>query len=128
MRASFQFERRFCVCSTSRDRHGVVRLRNEAAVFERLTWKRPVKHSFSRVYGNPRLPRAVEQMFPLEAAARTFGFFQAFSARLRSTIGRSTAGMSEQEKIPIRRRHLLGLAVAGVAAATGGVMATDRAA
>jgi hypothetical protein len=36
--------------------------------------------------------------------------------------------MSEQEKIPIRRRHLLGLAVAGVAAATGGVMATDRAA
>ena len=34
--------------------------------------------------------------------------------------------MSEQEKIPIRRRHLLGLAAAGVAAATGATVAADR--
>src|SRR5689334_22249886 len=34
--------------------------------------------------------------------------------------------MKEREKVSIRRRHLLGLAAAGVAAAAGGAAAADR--
>ena len=34
--------------------------------------------------------------------------------------------MKEREKVSIRRRHLLGLAAAGVAAAAGGAVAADR--
>lgn len=36
--------------------------------------------------------------------------------------------MKAHAKRSIRRRHLLGLAIAGVAAATGGAVAADRAA